>query len=137
MPDARCHHCANGRCTLPAAIAVLGDSPSAGACSLCERYDGPCRGLGDRIAAVASITGIAAVARTVERVTARPAAARRGALRSIERCPKLEFKSNSEHRYGFLAVCREALREVRANIAPRLLFEDLTLADTRGALKGA
>ena len=24
MPDARCHHCADARCTLPAAIAVLG-----------------------------------------------------------------------------------------------------------------
>jgi len=82
MPDARCHHCADGRCTLPAAIAVLGDSPSAGACSLCEHYDGPCRGLGDRVAAVAAVTGIAAVARTVERVTGRPCgcAARRAAL---------------------------------------------------------
>ena len=68
MPDARCHHCADARCTLPAAIAVL--------------YDGPCRGLGDRVAAVASITGIAAVARTVERVTGKPCgcAARRAAL---------------------------------------------------------
>jgi hypothetical protein len=82
MPDARCHHCADGRCTLPAAIAVLGDSPSAGACSLCEHYDGPCRGLGDRVAAVASITGIAAVARTVTKVTGKPCgcAARRAAL---------------------------------------------------------
>ena len=82
MPDARCHHCADGRCTLPAAIAVLGDSPSAGACSMCEHYDGPCRGLGDRVAAVASFTGIAAVARTVTRVTGKPCgcAQRRAAL---------------------------------------------------------
>ena len=82
MPDARCHHCVDQRCTLPAAIAVLGQSPSAGACTLCEHYDGPCRGLGDRVAAVAAVTGIAAVARTVERVTGRPCgcAARRAAL---------------------------------------------------------
>ena len=82
MPDSRCHHCVDQRCTLPAAIAVLGDSPSAGACTLCESYEGPCRGLGDRVAAVASFTGIAAVARTVERVTGKPCgcAARRAAL---------------------------------------------------------
>jgi hypothetical protein len=82
MPDSRCHHCVDQRCTLPAAIAVLGQSPSAGACTLCEHYDGPCRGLGDRVAAVAAVTGIAAVARTVERVTGRPCgcAARRAAL---------------------------------------------------------
>lgn len=82
MPDARCHHCVDARCTLPAAIAVLGDSPSLGACTLCQSYEGPRRGLGDRVAAVASITGIAAVARTVERVTGKPCgcAARRAAL---------------------------------------------------------
>jgi len=82
MPDARCHHCVDSRCTLPAAIAVLGESPSAGACTLCEHYEGPCRGLGDRVAAVAAVTGIAAVVRTVERVTGRPCgcAARRAAL---------------------------------------------------------
>ena len=82
MPDARCHHCVEQRCTLPAAIAVLGESPSAGACTLCESYAGPCRGLGDRVAAVASFTGIAAAAKTLERVTGKPCgcAARRAAL---------------------------------------------------------
>lgn len=82
MPDARCHHCVDLRCTLPAAIAVLGESPSLGACTLCESYEGPCRGLGDRVAAVASFTGLATVAKTVERVTGKPCgcAQRRAAL---------------------------------------------------------
>jgi hypothetical protein len=60
----------------------MGDSPSAGACSLCEHYAGPCRGLGDRVAAVAAVTGIAWAAKKVERVTGKPCgcAERRAAL---------------------------------------------------------
>lgn len=42
------------------------------ACAACDRYAGPDRGLGDTVARVARATGIAAVARTVERVTGRP-----------------------------------------------------------------
>lgn len=41
-------------------------------CAGCEHYAGPDRGLGDTVARVARATGIAAVARTVERVTGRP-----------------------------------------------------------------
>ena len=49
---------------------------------MCEHYNGPCRGLGDRVAAVASFTGLTAVARTVTKVTGQPCgcAARRAAL---------------------------------------------------------
>lgn len=52
------------------------------ACAACDRYAGPDRGLGDTVARVARATGIAAVARTVERVTGRPCgcAGRRAAL---------------------------------------------------------
>jgi hypothetical protein len=49
---------------------------------MCEHYEGACRGLGDRVAAVASFTGLAAVARTVTKVTGKPCgcAERRAAL---------------------------------------------------------
>ena len=71
------HHDGRG-CSL----GLYGGRPSPGVCALCDRYDGPARGLGDRIAAVAEVTGVAAVARTVERVTGRPCgcAERRRAL---------------------------------------------------------
>jgi hypothetical protein len=74
----QCRHFFAGRCQHPA-IKV---APTPEICSLCEHYDGPCRGLGDRVAAVAAVTGIAAVARTVSRVTGKPCgcAARRAAL---------------------------------------------------------
>jgi hypothetical protein len=54
-------------------------------CAVCPKYAGPDRGLGDKVARLAEATGIAAVARTVERVTGRPCgcAARRAALNKL------------------------------------------------------
>ena len=75
------HH-RDGRCTNALALPLYGDTPSPGICARCEHYAGPDRGLGDTVARVARATGIAAVARTVERVTGRPCgcAGRRVAL---------------------------------------------------------
>jgi hypothetical protein len=54
-------------------------------CANCPHYDGPARGLGDVVHAVAKATGVAALARTVERVTGRPCgcAARRAVLNRL------------------------------------------------------
>lgn len=75
----------DGRCTDAVALPLYGDRPSPGVCAICDRYDGPSRGLGDRVHIVARCTGIAAVARTVERVTGKPCgcAARRAALNKL------------------------------------------------------
>ena len=79
------------------ALGLYGGRPSPGVCARCDRYDGPARGLGDRIAAVAEVTGVAAVARTVERVTGRPCgcAERRRALNEAfpTSYPQAEFES--------------------------------------------
>jgi hypothetical protein len=39
---------------------------------MCEQYDGPARGAGDIVHRVARATGIATVAKAVERVTGKP-----------------------------------------------------------------
>jgi len=67
-----CAHHRDARCTNALALPLYGDQPSPGVCAICEHYDGPSRGLGDRVHIVARCTGIAAVARTVERVTGKP-----------------------------------------------------------------
>ena len=74
------HHDGRG-CSL----GLYGGRPSPGVCAQCDRYDGPARGLGDVVHAVAKATGVAALARTVERVTGRPCgcAARRAALNKL------------------------------------------------------
>lgn len=71
------HHDGRG-CSL----GLFGGRPSPGVCANCERYDGPARGLGDRVAAVTRATGIAAATRVVSRVTGKPCgcAQRRAAL---------------------------------------------------------
>lgn len=51
----------DGRCTDAQAVAQFGDSPSPGVCGICSRYDGPPRGAGDVIHAVARVTGVATV----------------------------------------------------------------------------
>lgn len=73
-----CRHHDGRECSL----GLYGGRPSPGVCARCERYNGPARGLGDRVAAIAEATGVAAVARTVERVTGKPCncAQRRAAL---------------------------------------------------------
>lgn len=43
-----------------------------GICAQCEHYEGPARGLGDRVAAVTRATGIAAATRVVSRLTGKP-----------------------------------------------------------------
>lgn len=80
-----CKHHQNGRCTNALALPLYGAEPSPGICGVCEHYAGPARGLGDVVHAVAKATGVAAVARTVERVTGRPCgcAARRAALNKL------------------------------------------------------
>ena len=42
------------------------------ACAACDRYAGPDRGLGDKVARLTRATGIAAAARVVSRVTGKP-----------------------------------------------------------------
>ena len=70
-----CTHHRDGLCTNALALPLYGAEPSPGICAQCEHYDGPARGLGDRVAAVTRATGIAAAARVVSRVTTRAAAA--------------------------------------------------------------
>ena len=48
-------------CTHPVASAAYGARPSPGVCSICEHYDGPARGAGDVVHAIAKATGMAAV----------------------------------------------------------------------------
>lgn len=67
-----CARMVDGRCTDAVALPLYGERPSAGVCAICDRYDGPSRGIGDTVARVARVTGVAAVARTVERVTGKP-----------------------------------------------------------------
>jgi hypothetical protein len=52
-----CRNMSDGRCTLD----LFGGVPSLGVCSVCDKYDGPPRGAGDVIHAIASATGIEAV----------------------------------------------------------------------------
>jgi hypothetical protein len=77
-----CTHHRAERCTNALALPLYGAEPSPGICAQCEHYDGPARGLGDRVAAVTRATGIAAAARVVARVTGKPCgcARRRAAL---------------------------------------------------------
>jgi hypothetical protein len=53
------------KCRLPIAISTYGDRPSMGVCSVCEHYDGPPRGAGDVVHAIAKATGIAKVVEKV------------------------------------------------------------------------
>lgn len=80
-----CTHYQDGRCTNALALPLYGDEPSPGICGICEHYTGAPRGLGDIVHTVAKATGVAAVARTVERVTGRPCgcAQRRAALNKL------------------------------------------------------
>ena len=61
----QCRHYFAGRCQHP----EIKVAPTPEVCSLCELYRGPSRGLGDRVAAVTSATGIAAVVRAVSAAT--------------------------------------------------------------------
>lgn len=69
-------------------------------CAGCEHYDGPARGLGDRVAAVTRATGIAAAARVVSRVTGKPCgcAQRRARLNAAfpTSCPQAESSKPSK-----------------------------------------
>jgi hypothetical protein len=67
-----CTHHRAERCTNALALPVYGAEPSPGICAQCEHYEGPARGLGDRVAAVTRATGIAAATRVVSRVTGKP-----------------------------------------------------------------
>lgn len=53
-------------------LGLFGGRPSTGVCSVCDQYDGPARGAGDIVHRVAKATGIAAVAKAVERATGKP-----------------------------------------------------------------
>jgi hypothetical protein len=59
-----CSKLADGWCTEPLSVAHK-LRPSPGVCSVCEHYNGPARGLGDVVHAVAAVTGVAAVVKTV------------------------------------------------------------------------
>ena len=49
------------RCTLE----LFGGRPSPGVCAACDEYDGPARGLGDRVERVLKATGVHQVAKAV------------------------------------------------------------------------
>ena len=95
-----CTHHRDGHCTNALALPLYGSEPSPGICAHCEHYDGPARGLGDRVAAVTRATGIAAAARVVSRVTGKPCgcARRRAALNAAfpTSCPQAEFPKPSK-----------------------------------------
>ena len=60
-----CRNMTARRCTDAQAVAMYGDSPSPGVCSICDRYDGPARGAGDVVHSIAKATGIATIVRRV------------------------------------------------------------------------
>ena len=64
-------------------------------CARCPSYEGPSRGLGDIVHAVTTVTGIAAGARALERITGTPCgcAARRAALNAALPCASTVDKS--------------------------------------------
>ena len=88
------HHDGRG-CSL----GLYGGRPSPGVCAQCEHYDGPARGLGDRVAAVTRATGIAAATRVVSRVTGKPCgcAQRRAALNERFPCTAAEQSRMNGH----------------------------------------
>ena len=59
-----CSKLRDGWCTEPLSVAHK-LRPSPGVCSVCEHYDGPARGLGDVVHAVARATGVVAVVHAV------------------------------------------------------------------------
>lgn len=67
-----CAHMVGGRCTHALALPLYGARPSPGVCHRCEHYDGPARGLGDRIERVARVTGAKTVTKCVEKATGLP-----------------------------------------------------------------
>ena len=95
-----CTHHRAERCTNALALPVYGAEPSPGICAQCEHYDGPARGLGDRVAAVTRATGIAAAARVVSRVTGKPCGCsqRRAKLNAAfpTSCPQAESPKPSK-----------------------------------------
>lgn len=64
------------------------------ACAACDRYAGPDRGLGDKVARLTRATGVARVVETVARVTGKPCgcAERRAKLNAAfpTSCPQAE-----------------------------------------------
>lgn len=54
-----CTHMVDGKCSL----GLFGGSPTRMSCASCMSYSGNIRGLGDIVAKVAQVTGIAAVAK--------------------------------------------------------------------------
>lgn len=82
------------------ALGLYGGRPSPGVCAGCEHYEGPARGLGDRVAAVTRATGIAAAARVVARVAGKPCgcAQRRARLNAAfpTSCPQAESPKPSK-----------------------------------------
>ena len=69
------------------------------ACAACDRYAGPDRGLGDKVARLTRATGIAAAARVVSRVTGKPCgcAQRRAALNERFPCTAAEQSRMNGH----------------------------------------
>ena len=89
------HHDGRG-CSL----GLYGGRPSPGVCAQCEHYDGPARGLGDRVAAVTRATGIAAATRVLSRITGKPCGCsqRRARLNAAfpTSCPQAESPKPSK-----------------------------------------
>jgi hypothetical protein len=56
-----CKHLDGQECVL----GLHGGRPSPGVCARCSSYEGPSRGLGDVVAKVARVTGVAAVVKRV------------------------------------------------------------------------
>lgn len=60
-----CRNMTDGRCGSAKALPVFGPKPHPNACRICQFYDGPPRGLGDCVHAIAVATGIASIVKAV------------------------------------------------------------------------
>lgn len=61
----RCAHNFDGVCVHAEASAMYGNRPSPGVCSVCAKYEGPPRGLGDAVHSFAVTLGVDRVVESV------------------------------------------------------------------------
>ena len=54
------------------ALGLYGGEPHIGVCTDCPNYNGPCRGVGDMVHKVTTLTGVATVVKAVEKVMQKP-----------------------------------------------------------------
>ena len=69
-----CKHFIDDECRHAIALPLYGARPSAGVCAQCAHYDGPARGLGDRVHNVLGAIGVHKIVRDCGGCAARRAA---------------------------------------------------------------